>query len=136
KTDGTTTATYGYDTNGNRTSATTSSSGSVTAAYDAQDRLTQYGSTTYSYTAAGELASKTAGANVTTYTYDELGNLTGVTLPGGKQIAYLVDGLGRRIGKKVDGTLAQGFLYQDAMRPIAELNGSGNVVSRFVYDGL
>jgi RHS repeat-associated protein len=38
-----------------------------------------------------------------------------------------------RIGKKVNGTLTQGFLYQDQLNPIAELDGSGNVVSRFIY---
>ena len=56
-----------------------------------------------------------------------------VTLPNGKEIAYLVDGRNRRIGKQVNGTLVQGFLYQDSLRPIAELDGSNNVVSRFVY---
>ena len=30
--------------------------------------------------------------------------------------------------------MVQGFLYQDQLRPIAELDGSNNVVSRFVYD--
>jgi len=39
------------------------------------------------------------------------------------------------VGKKVDGVLAQGFLYQDGRRPIAELDGSGAIVSRFVYVG-
>ncbi|OIP99635.1 MAG: hypothetical protein AUK35_07175 [Zetaproteobacteria bacterium CG2_30_46_52] len=38
-----------------------------------------------------------------------------------------------RIGKKVNGTLTQGFLYKDQLNPIAELDGAGNVVSRFVY---
>jgi RHS repeat-associated protein len=33
----------------------------------------------------------------------------------------------------VDGSLVQGFLYQDGVRPIAELDGAGNLVSRFVY---
>jgi len=33
----------------------------------------------------------------------------------------------------VNGTLAQGFLYEDDLRPIAELDGSNNIVSRFVY---
>ena len=56
-----------------------------------------------------------------------------MTLPGGTQIEYLLDGQERRIGKKVNGTLVQGFLYQDGLRPIAELDGTGNVVSRFVY---
>src|SRR5207244_11282437 len=47
--------------------------------------------------------------------------------------AYVIDGNNRRIGKKVDGTLVQGFLYQNGLNPIAELNGSNNIVSRFVY---
>ena len=33
----------------------------------------------------------------------------------------------------MNGALVQGFLYQDGLRPIAELDGAGNVVSRFVY---
>ena len=37
------------------------------------------------------------------------------------------------MGKKLNGKLVQGFLYQDALRPIAELDGQGRVVSRFIY---
>jgi RHS repeat-associated protein len=37
------------------------------------------------------------------------------------------------VGKKIDGVLQQGFLYRDAIKPVVELDGSGNVVSRFVY---
>ncbi len=37
------------------------------------------------------------------------------------------------VGKKLNGKLVQGFLYQDALRPIAELDGQGRVVSRFIY---
>ncbi|MGH7164134.1 MAG: RHS repeat domain-containing protein [Nitrospiraceae bacterium] len=44
-----------------------------------------------------------------------------------------MDGQNRRIGKKVNGTLVQGWLYQNQLNPVAELDGSGNVVSRFVY---
>ena len=47
-----------------------------------------------------------------------------------------MDGLGRRVGKKVNGTLVQGFLYRDALRVAAELDGSSHVVSRFVYGAL
>jgi RHS repeat-associated protein len=46
-----------------------------------------------------------------------------------------VDGENRRIGKKVNGVLVQGFLYQDQLEPVAELDGNGNVVARFVYCG-
>ncbi len=65
--------------------------------------------------------------------YDALGNLTHVTLPDGRQIEYVIDGQNRRIGKKVNGTLVQGWLYQDQLNPVAELDGAGNVVARFVY---
>jgi RHS repeat-associated protein len=56
-----------------------------------------------------------------------------VILPGDMTIDYVIDGQNRRIGKKVNGQLVQGFLYRDQLNPIAELDGSGNVVSRFVY---
>jgi RHS repeat-associated protein len=124
--------TYVYDNNNNRTSITV---GAVTtnATYDAQDRMTQYGSATYAYTANGELQSKTEGAQITQYGYDVLGNLRTVTLPSTTQIEYVIDGRDRRIGKRVNGTLTQGFLYMDQLRIVAELDGSNNLVSRFIY---
>jgi uncharacterized protein RhaS with RHS repeats len=33
----------------------------------------------------------------------------------------------------VNGSLVQGLLYQDQLEPVAELDGSGAVVARFVY---
>jgi RHS repeat-associated protein len=54
-------------------------------------------------------------------------------MPGGTLIEYLIDGKNRRVGKKVNGTLVQGFLYQNQLNPVAELNGAGTVVARFVY---
>jgi RHS repeat-associated protein len=129
---GATLATYTYDANGNRLS-TTDPAGTANGTYDAQDRLTAYGTTTYAYTANGELQAATAASQTRTYQYDVLGNLLGVTLPNATHVSYLIDGQNRRVGKEVNGTLVQGFLYQDSLRPIAELDGAGNVVSRFVY---
>ncbi len=123
---------YTYDSNSNR--LTRNLGGLITnGAYDNQDRLTQYGTTTYAYTANGELQSKTNGGQTTQYAYDALGNLRNVTLPAGTQIDYVIDGQNRRIGRKVNGTLTQGFLYQDQLAPVAELDGNLNLVSRFVY---
>ncbi len=125
-------ATYTYDANGNRLSAPGLT---TTPTYDAQDRLLSYGNNTYTYTANGELATKidTSTSTTTTYDYDAFGNLRSVTLPDGTQIEYVIDGQHRRVGKKVNGVLVQGFLYDGQLRIVAELDGSGAVVSRFVY---
>jgi len=124
------TASYTYDPNGNRLSGP----GLVAPpTYDDQDRLLTYGNASYTYTENGELATKTEGSAVTRYTLDVIGNLKSVVLPNGTVIDYVVDGQNRRIGKKVGGALVQGFLYQDQLKPIAEIDGNGNLVSRFVY---
>ena len=132
KRNGATVASYVYDANGNRLSKTADGT-TVNGTYDAQDRMLSYGNATYTYTANGELKTKVQGGQTTTYDYDALGNLRGVTLPGGTQIEYLIDGQNRRVGKKVNGALVQGFLYQSQLQPVAELDGSGAIVSRFVY---
>ena len=125
---GTSLVTYTYDNNSNRTQA-----GTLSATYDDQDRLLTYGTAAYTYTANGELQTRTDGGLTTTYNYDVLGNLLSVTLPDGTQIDYIIDGENRRIGKQVNGTLVQGFLYEDQLNPVAELDGSGTIVARFVY---
>ena len=108
---------------------------SLAGTYDAQDRLLTYGNNTYTYTANGGLLTKTDTATntVTTYNYDVLGNLISATLPDGTVIEYIIDGQNRRIVKKINGVLVQGFLYEDLLRIAAELDGAGNVVTRFIY---
>ena len=123
---------YTYDANGNRLSETTTA-GTVTGTYDAQDRLVTYGAAAYTYTAAGELLARTDPAGTTTYTYDVLGNLRQAALPSGTVVSYAVDGANRRIGRSVNGVPVQAFLYQGQLRPVAELDGAGTLVSRFVY---
>jgi RHS repeat-associated protein len=132
KRDGTTTASYAYDENGNRQSRSTAG-GVENFIYDAQDRLLTGSSRSYTYNANGGLATKTDVDGTTTYSYDALGNLRSVVLPNGKVIEYVIDARNRRIGKKVNGTLVKGWLYADQLRPAAELDGAGNVVSTFVY---
>ncbi|MEQ1605006.1 MAG: RHS repeat-associated core domain-containing protein [Pyrinomonadaceae bacterium] len=125
------TVTYNYDQNSNRTSVN-SGGNTTTAVYDAQDRLTQYGADTYTYSLNGDLQTRT-GTGTTQFSYDLLGNLRTATLADATQIEYVIDGQNRRIGKRVNGVLTQGFLYKDQLDPIAELDSSNNVVSRFIY---
>jgi RHS repeat-associated protein len=121
-----------YDPNSNRTSRITPAE-TWAGVYDDQDRLLSYGPYTYTYTANGELRTKTIGGQTTTYTYDVGGNLVRVDLPGGTVIEYLIDGQDRRVGKKRNGVLEKQWLYKDQLRIAAELDGAGNLVSRFVY---
>jgi RHS repeat-associated protein len=125
-------ATYGYDDNGNRTTTVTSIA-TVSATYDDQDRLLTAGSITYTYTPNGDLRTRTDATTTTTYTYDALGNLRTVDLPSGSQLEYLIDGQNRRIGRKLDGTLQQAWLYGDQLRIVAELDGANTLRCRFVY---
>jgi len=91
------------------------------------------GGASYTYGANGELLAKSDSGLTTTYTYDGLGNLMRVALPDVRVVEYLVDGLGRRVGKKVDGVLVKGWVYRSQLQPVAELDGAGNVVARYVY---
>ena len=132
QTDGVVTASYVYDDNGNRISVTRPS-GTESGTYDAQDRLLYYGTATYGYTKAGELRFRAEVGDTTFYRYDVLGNLLEVNLPDGMDIEYVVDGLNRRVGEKVNGQLAKGWLYQGPLKLVAELDTAGGVVSGFVY---
>jgi RHS repeat-associated protein len=102
-----------------------------TAAND-QDQLCEYGGFTYTYNPRGQLESKSDGAATTDYTYDGLGRLKRVTEPG-MDLHYVHDALGRRIGKLRDGNLEKGWLYADALNPIAQLDSSGNIEATFIY---
>ncbi|MCC7538972.1 MAG: RHS repeat-associated core domain-containing protein, partial [Deltaproteobacteria bacterium] len=133
-TDGALSARYAYDGNSNRTGALRGGVPTL-GMVDAQDRLTEWGGLVFTYTPNGELASRldTGTSALTQYGYDSSGALRTVALPSGDLIEYVLDPAGRRIGKKVNGVLEQAWLYRDGLRPIAELDGMGNVVSTFVY---
>jgi RHS repeat-associated protein len=123
---------YAYDANGNRLVKQTPTT-YETGTYDAQDRMLTYAEATYTYTANGETLTKTDATGTTTYQYDVFGNLLGVDLPNGTQIRYKVDGRNRRVERSVNGVVTQRWLWQGQLSPIAELNASNAVVSRFVY---
>jgi len=123
---------YAYDGNDNRLSYD-GDFGPAAGTYDSQDRLLTYGGVDYDFDADGYLTARSAGGYSTTYDYDAMGSLRKVVLDTGVTIEYLVDGQNRRVGKMVDGVLTRGFLYQDQLNPVAELDADGNVVSRFVY---
>ena len=119
-----------YDANGNRTHE----NGTPIGTYDDEDSLLQWRGSSYTYNAAGDLSTRQgADGRVTTYDYDSLGNLRAVLQPNGDRIDYLIDPENRRIGKKKNGTLQYGLLYQDDLRPVAELKPEGGIRSVFLH---
>jgi RHS repeat-associated protein len=90
---------------------------------------------TYSYDADGYLDIWTdqATAAVTDLDYDVFGNLRRAVLPSGHVITYEIDARNRRVGRRVDGDLTARWVYRDALRPAAELNAEGDVVTKFIY---
>jgi RHS repeat-associated protein len=122
---------FDYDAAGNLTSETHGAS-TVLSTYDAQDRILTRGTLTYAHNADGERTSVTNASTSTTTTYGwKMGRLSTVTMPG-TSIAYLYDANGNRVGKKVNGTLTRIYLWAGGQL-VAEANGSGTILNRFVY---
>lgn len=95
--------------------------------------LLQRSRATRGHDSFGNRTRKTEGTQVTQYVYDGVGGLLSATLPDSTRLEYVIDSRGRRVGKKRNGTLEKGWLYDGQLRIVAELDGTGAVVSRFIY---
>jgi RHS repeat-associated protein len=136
--DGVTTA-YAYDPNGNLTEI----NGATFGSYDAQDRLVSFvepggGSWNLTYSNNGDLEQKLGDAQTYEFEYDLSSNLRSVQITGtgAGNVGYIVDGLNRRVEKEAtasSGAVNEGLLYDEQGRVVAELDGSNNVLSTFVY---
>jgi YD repeat-containing protein len=114
--------TYTYDEAGQRvavggTYARTNLPAAVASAtYDANNRLTAWGGTSYTYDDNGSLLND----GTRTYTWDVRNRLA--SLSGGATASFQYDATGRRQSKTVSGTTTK-FLY-DGLNVIQELDGS------------
>jgi RHS repeat-associated protein len=105
--------------------------------YDDEDHLLTAGDAVYQYDLDGYLTTRKVGAEapyeVTSYLYSSRGELLRVTLSDGRVIEYVHDPLGRRIAKKVDGSITEKYLWQGLTRLLAVYDGTGNLLMRFLY---
>jgi len=101
--------------------------------YSAEDHLLVAGETTFEYDQDGYLVSKTDTVGTTQYQYSSQGELMNVQLPDGTAIEYVHDPLGRRIAKKINGTIQEKYLWQGQTRLLAIFDDSDNVIARFEY---
>lgn len=131
KQNGTVQSTYGYDDNGNRLTAVRIDA-QESATFGADDRILTHGNCAYVHDRAGFLVSRDCDGDIDSFTYDARGTLTGASLASGDTLAYVNDAVGRRVGRKRNGVLEVGWLY-DGRLPVAQLDGSGTVTAVFVY---
>lgn len=133
--------TYNYSNNSNRSSVVDGMT-TTSATYDNQDRLLTYGPHTFTYNARGELSGRTTSASVEafTYSYNALHALTQMTHAwnnSGTTVTdtydYVNDGRGLRVEVSKNGTVQKRFIYDESGRLVAELDGSGDLSSHFVY---
>jgi len=112
---------YRYDKNGTR-NYVKNSEGTIdqTAgnfSVNGQDQLLKYGSTTFKYSPKGDLSVKTLPNGTSfIFDYDAAGGLRHVGLPDGSTIEYVLDGLGRRVGKKLNNQLKKQWVYGSSLR--------------------
>jgi len=128
-TDGVLTGWWGYDANGVRIAGT----GVGSVEVDAQDRVRSSHGASFEYDANGRLVARTDAAGTTRYGYDLSGGLRWVVLPSGDSVGYVLDPAGRRIARSLNGSTTHRWLWDGALRPVAELDASGSVLARYVY---
>ncbi|MBH24557.1 MAG: hypothetical protein CMH57_08915 [Myxococcales bacterium] len=121
---------YDYDLNGNR-----GRDGQLTVTYDAQDRMTGYGSTPYTYGPDGFLLGRGPEGDTDLFTYSAMGELLKAELPDGQVIRYAYDGLGRRVARITDAGTTE-YLYGSPSHPtqVTLTRSPDEITSRWVYD--
>ena len=126
---------WNFDANGNMTNITRGGVAITTASYDEQDRLIQWGTNTYMFSANGTLSTAVLDGVTYGYDYNIRGALLNIVRDSGvvTNIAYMVDGRKRRIARSVNGAQTHGYLYYDALRPMAVLDTANNVEAVMVY---
>ena len=119
----TSSVTYTYDANGNRTQRVDAHAGtSKTTAWglDARNRVTSEDlpnvDNSYTYDVAGNMASMTTPAGTTTYTYDIENDPASVTTPAGKKISM---GYGEHVSAWID--------YPGGVRDRQDMDSSGRI---------
>jgi RHS repeat-associated protein len=91
---------------------------------------------TYTHDANGNRTSKATGTNVTSYTYDSLNRLN-QTSTTSRQIQYIYNGLGQRVGKIDTGVQTNYLIDPNGILPqvLSETDASNNLLAFYVYDG-
>ncbi|GFM32755.1 RHS repeat domain-containing protein [Desulfovibrio subterraneus] len=125
---------YAYGSAGERLVSACAGKGETRYAYDEAGRLIQAGAVRFVYDQSGRLTRRLSSGGETRFAYDAAGNLTSVVLPDGKAVEYLLDAVGRRIAKFVNGARVENYAWHDTVTLEAVSRGDGAVLCRFIYE--
>ena len=146
--------TYGYDATGQLTQVTLPGGATITYVYNAagdrtevinsgtptsyssnaDNEITQVGSTTYTYDANGNLHTVTDASGTTTYTYNDLNQLVSITAPDGTVTTFQYSPLGFLVGENVNGTQTNYLVDPTGLgNVVASYNGSGSLIADYNY---
>ena len=146
--------TYGYDATGQLTQVTLPGGQTITYVYNAagdrtevinngtptsyssnaDNEITQVGSTTYTYDANGNLHTVTDASGTTTYTYNDLNQLVSITAPDGTVTTFQYSPLGFLVGQNVNGTQTNYLVDPTGLgNVVASYNGSGSLIADYIY---
>jgi RHS repeat-associated protein len=121
------TATYGWDADGNRTSVSRDGQPAVTADYDLADRLNSSSDgTSYTY----DLDGRQETAGTTGYGYNGFGELTSATTPS-DAVSYVRDGLGR-VASRTAGGISTALGYEAASNDLTAAQPEAGPVTTMV----
>lgn len=116
-----------YDLAGNRTpkgiSVTYSSTG---------NRLTTWGSSSYTYDADGNLKTRTHGSIVDTLFWNAIGQLDSLH-SGTRRIGYLYNADGLLFRRTINGTVDRNFVWDPEAKLLGEWNGTMGRVAQYIY---
>ncbi len=125
---------YAYGKYGERLTSATSKTKPRKFVYNEKRQLIQAGEVKYSYNSKGRLFMKMDMGDVTTYYYTESGILNEVRLPNMCKIQYVIDPLGRRVVKKINGITIESYLWDGMTTLVATCDGQGMNHKAFTYD--
>jgi RHS repeat-associated protein len=124
-------ATYAYDTVGNRTSMVRDGT-TYTYSYDDNDKVTSATSgslsATLGYDGAGNMTSITANAGNWAMEYDDESRLTSISYPGGSD-SFVYNALGQRMRATLNGSTKRYVYFRD--RVLEETDDEGSMLARY-----
>lgn len=126
---------YTYDDNGNRVYQLNAYLGIAgrNFSHSLEDHTINAGPITYEFDYDDHLAARIVGAETTEYLYSSTGELMQVTLPDTTVVSYNHDPLGRRIAKKINGTITEKYLWSGRTTLLAVYDGNDRLLQRFEY---